>query len=134
MLSNKSVPRQVVADLRAAALSSGRYDLMVTEYAYPLTVYIGDQQHQFAGPDDVWAFYQSFHSAMNAQGYDRMTARVTAEDLPRAGRFRVWTEWFGEGSKMARNCIAATICYCSVVPTGVITEMIEFTRVALPIT
>ena len=133
MVPNQLTPRQVVADLRAAALSSGRYDLMTTEYAYPLTVYIDGEPLLLQGPADSWAFYQTFHSAMRADGFDRMTAKVTAEDIPRGGRFRVWTEWFGEGQAHARTRIAATICYCSVVSYGVLTEMIEFTAVSLPL-
>jgi hypothetical protein len=131
MLPEQNTPRQVVADFRAAALSSGRYDLMVGEYRYPLTVYVDGALQIVPGPSDAWAFYQTFHSAMRSDGYDRMTARVTAEDLPRGGRFRVWTDWTAEG-KGKSGIIASTICYCSVIAGTVVTDMIEFTRLALP--
>jgi hypothetical protein len=132
MLPKQSTPRQVVADFRAAALSSGRYDLMVSEYRYPLTVYLKGQPQVVPSPKDAWAFFQTFHSAMRSKGYDRMTARVTAEDLPRGDRFRIWTDWTAEGQSQ-RGIIASTICYCSVIAGNVVTDMIEFTKITLPL-
>jgi hypothetical protein len=131
MLPKFTTPRQIVADLRAAALSSGRYDLMVSEYRFPLTIYVDQQPVVLHKPGDAWAFYQTFHSAMRSEGFERMTARVTAEDLPRAGRFRVWTDWMAEG-RCKSGIIASTICYCTVMAEGVFTDMIEFTQVAIP--
>ena len=133
MIPKPSTPRQVVADFRAAALSSGRYDLMVNEYCYPLTIYLDGVPTVVQGPSDVWAFYQSFHSAMLAEGFDRLTARVTAEDLPRSGRFRVWTEWSAQGPKKMQTIIASTICYCTQLTSGEATEMLEFTKLALSV-
>jgi hypothetical protein len=131
MWPEHTTPRQVAADFRAAALSSGRYDLMVSEYRYPLTIYIDGIPNVIQRHNDMWGFYQTFHSSMRHQGFDRMTARVTAQDMPRAGRFRVWTDWKAEG-KGKTGIIASTICYCTVVGNRVMTDMIEFTKVALP--
>jgi hypothetical protein len=132
MLPEQYTPRQVVADFRAAALSSGRYDLMIGEYRYPLTVYLDGVPQTVQAPSDAWAFYQGFHSSMRSEGYDRMTARVTAEDLPRNGRFRIWTDWTAEGT-IKSGVIASTICYCTIVAGSVVTDMIEFTRLTLPL-
>jgi hypothetical protein len=128
-----NIPRQVIADFRAAALSSGRYDLMAKEYTYPLTIFLDGKPQIVLTPESVQSFYESFHGAMKAEGFDRLTAQVKAEDLPRRGRFRMWTEWFAHGPRKATSPIATTICYCSTVSGSVMTEMVEFSRLALPL-
>jgi hypothetical protein len=131
MKPTSNMPRQAVADFRADAISSGRYDLMALEYAYPLTIFIDGKARVADDPDTVQSFYADFHSAMKAEGYDRLTAKVTAEDMPRRGRFRIWTEWVAHGPMRASSSIAATVCYCSTVSGQVTTEMVEFSRLAL---
>jgi DNA-binding LacI/PurR family transcriptional regulator len=131
MKPSPTLPRQTVADFRAAALSAGRYDLMAQEYSYPLTIYLGGQATVAADPAQVRQFYRGFHAAMQAQGFERLIARVWAEDLPRQGRFRVWTDWFAEGPGRVRAPVAATVCYCSTTAQGVATEMVEFDSLAL---
>lgn len=124
---------QANMDFRAAALTAGRYDLMVEEYAYPLTVYLPKCAPISATPQTVWGFFQSFHSALVATGLTVLTARVVAEGLPQGGRVQIWTDWFGEGADTARRQVAQTICYRRVNGAGCLTEMLEFTRLDLPI-
>jgi hypothetical protein len=131
MLSALHARRQEHADFCAAAMSSGRYDLIVDQYRYPFTIYLHGTPHILQSERDAWAFYQTVHSAMRSEGFDRLTARVTAEDLPRSGRSRVWTDWVGQGQGKSR-VILSTINYCSVVAGRRMTDMIEFTRMTLP--
>jgi hypothetical protein len=133
MPSFPSTSPQVSAEARAAALSSGRYDLLVDHYLYPLTVYIKDMPRVFAQARDLWAFFQSVHASLRAEGFDRLAARVTAEDMPRGGRFRVWADWIAQGPGHKSKTVATTVCYCTVVSGGSATEMLEFTRLDLPL-
>jgi hypothetical protein len=98
MFPSIETPRQVVADFRAAALSSGRYDLMSNEYTYPLTVYLNETPHVLDTAKQAWGFFQGFHAVLRSEGLDRMTAKIAAEGLPRGGRFRIWTDWFAHHS------------------------------------
>ena len=123
---------QAIMDIRAAALSAGRYDTLVEEYAYPLTVFLPDQPPTTAMPQTVWGFFQAFHAAMIAQGMTVLTARVVAEGLPQGGRAQIWTDWFGEGRHVARRLVAQTICYRRVDTLAARTELLEFTRLDLP--
>jgi hypothetical protein len=132
MFPSIETPRQVVADFRAAALSSGRYDLMSNEYTYPLTVYLNETPHVLDTAKQAWGFFQGFHAVLRSEGLDRMTAKIAAEGLPRGGRFRIWTDWFAQGPNRASSLIAATICYCTIRSDGIATNMIEFTRLNLP--
>ncbi len=81
---------------------------------------------------EAWAFFQFFHSAMLACGISRMTARVVAADLPRGGRCRFCTEWLGEGPEMSPRRVASTISHTRMVGDEMLTGMLEFTRLDLP--
>lgn len=132
MAATTHLTRQEAADFRAEAISAGRYDLMVAEYQLPLSIFLDGRPQVMRTASEVWGFFQGFHSAMRAAGLVRLHARVMAVDLPRNGRFRVWTEWSGSGAARPPVPIATTICYCRETRQGVETEMIEFTRLALP--
>jgi hypothetical protein len=119
-------------DFRASALSAGRYDLLVAEYVYPLTVYLPGQAPMAATPQTVWGFFQAFHSAMVALGMTVLTARVAAQGLPQGGRVQTWTDWYGEGPSVARRRIAQTVCYRRAEGPEQRTELLEFTRLDLP--
>jgi hypothetical protein len=97
MLPVNTSRKQDFAEFCAAAMSAGRYDLIVDQYRYPFTAYLHGTPHVLHSPREAWAFYQTLHSAMRCDGFDTLTARVTAQDMPRR-----------------------------------LTDMIEFTRVALP--
>jgi hypothetical protein len=123
---------QAKMDYRAAAVTAGRYDLLVEEYLYPLTVYLPGQPPMSATPRTVWGFFQAFHAAMVAMGLTVLTARVAAEGLPQAGRTQTWTDWFGEGPGVARRQVAQTVCYRRIDGAEKRTELLEFTRLDLP--
>ncbi|MGQ0567717.1 MAG: hypothetical protein ACT4OK_21995 [Gemmobacter sp.] len=123
---------QARMDYRAAALTAGRYDLLVEEYVYPLTVYLPGRPPMSATPQTVWGFFQAFHAGLVAAGMTVLTARVAAEGLPQGGRAQVWTDWFGEGPGVTRRQVAQTVCYRRLDGTADRTELLEFTRLDLP--
>jgi hypothetical protein len=119
-------------DYRAAALSAGRYDILVEEYAYPLTIYLPHLPPAAASQQSVWGFFQAFHAALVAQGMTTLTARVAAEGLPQGGRKQIWTDWYGEGQGVQRRQVAQTVCYMRTDEAAARTELLEFTRLDLP--
>ena len=124
---------QARMDDRAAALMAGRYDLLVKEYLYPLTVYLPQRPPMSATPQIVWGLFQAFHAAFVAGGMTVLTARVAAEGLPQGGRSQIWTDWFGEGPDLARRQVAQTVCYLRTEGAANRTELLEFTRLDLPL-
>ena len=129
----KAMPNgQEKMDYRAAALTAGRYDILVEECLYPLTVYLPQRPPMTATPQTVWGLFQAFHAAMVAMGMTVLTARVAAEGLSQGGRAQVWTDWFGEGPGVTRSQVAQTVCYCRVDGAKTRTELLEFTRLDLP--
>jgi hypothetical protein len=86
-------------------------------------------------PPTVWGFFQALHAALLARGLDRIQARVTAEDLPHGARRRVWTDWWGIAGDGSAVLVMQTVCYSRECPGGTggtLTEMLEFTRLDLP--
>ena len=123
---------QARMDDHAAALTAGRYDLLVEEFLYPLAVYLPQRPPMTATPQTVWGFFQAIHAALVAGGMTVLTARVAAEGLPQGGRAQVWTDWFGEGPGVTRSQVAQTVCYRRVDKAETRTELLEFTRLDLP--
>jgi hypothetical protein len=134
LMGCRAVPTtsQDIADFRAAQITKGRYDRLVDGYSYPLAIYVEAQPTVAPSGREVWQFYQTLHACLLSVGLTRLTGRVVATDLPRNGRFRVWTDWFAEGAGRAPQLIAATICFCTGTPENGLTEMVQFTDVALP--
>ncbi|QYK42885.1 MAG: hypothetical protein KF887_07225 [Paracoccaceae bacterium] len=123
---------QSKADYRAECLTAGHYDLLVAEYADPLTVYLPGEPPMIATPQTVRAFFRALRGGLELQGMTRMTGRVTAEGLPIRGRARLWTDWYGEAPGRAPELVAQTVCYRRVDGADDRTEMLEFTRLDLP--
>ncbi len=123
---------QAKADHHAALFSAGCYDALVAQYQFPLTVYMLGQPRGLANRQEALAFFQSFHAALNASGLTDLSARVVAIDLPIAPRRRTWTEWTASGPGRAPAQVATTVCYARMGGTGMVTEMLEFTRLDLP--
>lgn len=114
-------------------MNAGRYDLLIEDYLFPLTIYFMGVPTVLRDRTKAWAFYQSFHSTLLACGISRLTARVVAEDLPRGGRCRFWTDWLGDGADLTPRRIASTICYAKLGDGEILIEMLEFTRLDLPL-
>lgn len=119
-------------DYLAAVLTAGRYDLLVEEYADPLTIYMPGQAPMVATRSNVWGFFQSFHSALVAGGMTQLSARVVADGLPQGGRALLWADWFGEGADQPRQRVAQTVCYRRIAGASSLTELPEFKRLDLP--
>jgi hypothetical protein len=123
---------QAKADLRAAALSAGRFDLLLPDYAFPLMLYVPDAPPRSIGPQQLLTLYRAFHEGLAALRAGRIVARVTAEDLPRRGRSRLWVDWLAERPAEAPHLMARTVCYRREAGGQTRTEMVEFTFLDLP--
>jgi hypothetical protein len=123
---------QAKADLRAEALSAGRFDLLLPDYAFPLMLYLPDAPPCAIGPQQLEALYRAFHTGLAALRAGRIVARVTAEDLPRGSRSRLWVDWLAERPAGTPHLMARTICYRRQAGGQTRTEMVEFTFLDLP--
>ena len=66
------------------------------------------------------------------RGVIALQPRVTAVDLPRAGRFRVWVDWHELAIPADESRLSSAIYYCRSTPAGLRTEMINYTSPTMP--
>jgi hypothetical protein len=126
------MPTQDIADQIASHLTEGRYDRLTEHYRYPLPVSHVRGFSLVSTPQQIWAFYQGLHASLRANDLPRVSAQVTAEELPVRDRFRVWTDWTGHAKDGRAHCFARTICYkqdCKPLPK---IHMLEFLNLELP--
>ena len=123
-------PEAYVAQL-AQRLNAGHYHLIAEGFALPMPIFIGKATAVANTAEDVWGFLQGLHALIRASGHVRVVPRLVSVELPQRNRFRLWTDWTGEGPA-GRRRLYRTICY----NTGEIghhqTEMLRFEELGWP--
>lgn len=112
------------------ALGAGRYDQIVAHYAFPLPIYVNGVAAVIATRPAAEAFYHALHGLIEAQGYGQFHGRAVSVELPKRGRFRVWTDWSGQIEGRAQ-VLYQTVCYNALTETGHRTEMVTMESRAL---
>ena len=125
---------QVASQLgaRAGWLMAGRYDRIVAEYHFPLPVHLGQSRVIVRTSEEATAMLRLQRAAFLELGVVALVPCVTAMDLPRGGRFRVWVDWHemtlaGEGARSS-----SALYYCRQTPDGFRIEMVDYTRLSIP--
>lgn len=75
-----------------AHLNADRWAELVKTYDYPFVLNVRGRMMVLHSPDDAMEAWQIFRGSMTAKGHMSSTVRLTALELPRAGRFRAWAE------------------------------------------
>ena len=117
---------------RANVLLSGRYEDLARQYDQPLPVFLGDQRLTFASNTILASYFKTFHSALNERGIAALAPTLIARELPRKGRFRLWVQWDYGRPQQPPSHSADCIYYCRSGDGGLVTEMIQYTRIGLP--
>jgi hypothetical protein len=118
--------------MRADWLLAGRYDDIAAGYRYPLPVFLGTRRMIVCSPDEAKAMLALQHSVHLGRGVRKLTPKVTALDLPQGDRFRVWVDWH-EQADAPKDCrVSSALYYCSLAPTGLQIEMVNYTRLSMP--
>ncbi len=89
---------------------AGRYDLLAASYAFPLPVMVDDSHCQVASAAQLWPVYQSLHALLRAEGYVRLVPRLVSVELPKNGRFRLWSDWYGSRASSEPVLLFRTRC------------------------
>ena len=113
------------ADERVAAgatLASSIEDL-AREHLYPMPIYIGTKRHTFSTPQAIEETYRDIRKGLVAAGVEKLTTRVTAIEVPRRGRFRVWVDWHAHRKGEGPTCVALSVEYMRATLNGLRTEM-----------
>lgn len=122
---------QELMDWRVSLLIGERFDDLAGEYLYPLALYQGDSHRVVVDQAGMADSLAKLRVKQKALGITGVTARVTAVDLPRNGRFRVWVSYREHGPLGEELATVDVVQYCCETSRGIRTEMTEYSRCSL---
>ncbi|HLQ17692.1 MAG TPA: hypothetical protein VK146_01835 [Tabrizicola sp.] len=82
--------------------------------------------------DQARIIYDHLRKAYVDRGVVMLRPSVSAIELPRAGRFRVWVDWQEIAFPAEATRISQAVYYCRVSKLGVRTEMLNYTHLSMP--
>jgi hypothetical protein len=117
---------------RAELLLSGRIDHLVEQFAYPLPVFMQSTRLVITSPDQARVIFDHLRLALVERGVVMLRPKISAVDLPRAGRFRVWVDWHEIAFPAEATRMSQAIYYCRISDLGLHTEMLNYTHLSMP--
>lgn len=110
---------------RAGLLMAGCADVLAREHLFPYAVYLPDRLRVLRSEAELAETFAAIAHALAETGARRLDARVTAIDLPRGGRFRVWVDWVVTRADDSHELVAQTVEYFRQTSDGLRGEMTE---------
>ncbi|MGL4238909.1 hypothetical protein [Tabrizicola sp.] len=117
---------------RGEQMLSGQLDLLADDFTFPLPVFLDQKRLIVRSPEQVSGMLCLQRLSMIQRRVVAIRPKVTAIDLPRAGRFRVWVDWLEVAIPAEGTRSASAIYYCSTQPSGLKIEMLNYTRMSMP--
>lgn len=117
---------------RAELLLSGQIDRMILDFVYPLPVFLQSSRLLITSPDQARLIFGHLRTALVERGVVMLRPKVSAIDLPRAGRFRVWVDWQEIAFPAEASRMTQAIYYCRTTDLGLQTEMLNYTHLSMP--
>lgn len=128
MVATEQRPLRVTAFFgdMAAQFVAGRLDEVAQPWTFPCPVEIGGQLVVMRNAEAFEAHLAERRTALMGEGLTALTPRVSAIEMPRQGRFRVWVRWsfhFGDRTQEESH---ATVYFMASRPDGQLTiEMMD---------
>lgn len=125
---------QVSSHLRARGelLLSGQIDQMIANYIFPLPVFLHASRLVVHTPDHACMVFSHLRAMLQERGVVALRPKVSAIDLPRAGRFRVWVDWQEIAVPAEATRISQAVYYFRQTHLGLQTEMVNYTHLSMP--
>lgn len=117
---------------RGELLLSGQIDALVSDFDFPLPVFLCAQRLVITAPEQAWVIFDHLRKAYIQRGVVMLRPKVSAIDLPRAGRFRVWVDWQEIAFPAEASRISQAVYYCRQTELGLRTEMLNYTYLSMP--
>ncbi len=125
---------QITTHLQAKGelLLSGQFDRLTTSYVFPLPIFLHASRLVISAPDQARAVFRHLREALVDRGVVALRPKVSAIDLPRAGRFRIWVDWQEIALPVEATRISQAVYYCRDTGIGLQTEMVNYTHLSMP--
>jgi hypothetical protein len=118
--------------IRGELLISGQIDRMINDYIFPLPVFLHSSRLVIQTPDHAWMVFSHLRSALVERGVVALQPKISAVDLPRAGRFRVWVDWQEIAFPPEETRISQAVYYVRQTEFCLQTEMVNYTHLSMP--
>jgi hypothetical protein len=113
---------------RGDLLLSGRIETLLSTYSFPLPVFLEERLLLIGSEDQAREILDHVRQSLTDRGIGTMRPKVTAVELPRAGRYRVWVDWHELGAAPDGAGLSQAIYYCRETDDGLRIEMVNYTR------
>jgi hypothetical protein len=113
-------------------LLSGQIEALLLTYVFPLPVFLEERLLLVRTHDQARAILEQVRQSLADRGIARMRPNVTAVELPRAGRYRVWVDWHEASVPHDGSLLTQAIYYCRDTDSGSQIEMVNCTRLPSP--
>lgn len=117
---------------RGELLLSGQIQTLVSDFDFPLPVFLCSSRMVITTPEQAWVVFDHLRKAYVERGVVMLRPKVSAIDLPRAGRFRVWVDWQEIAFPAEASRISQAVYYCRQTALGLRTEMLNYTHLSMP--
>jgi hypothetical protein len=117
---------------RGDAMLAGQFDQLAATYSYPLPVFLGEQRLVVSKAETASAMLCLQRLSMIQRQVVALRPRVTAVDLPRGGKFRVWVDWLELAIPADGTRASSAIYFCSTDGSAPRIEMVNYTRLSTP--
>lgn len=117
---------------RSDLLFAGRYEDLAQEYRLPLVLYLKERPMVIHDTDQLVAVMAQLQASRRQRGIASVRSEVTAMDLPRNGRFRVWVRHHEIDVKGRVVTQSDSVQYCCETVQGIKGVMVEFGRCSIP--
>ena len=108
---------------------AGRLGEVVQAWSFPCPVEIDGQLVVMRNSDAFEAYLAQRHSAVLAAGLTALKPRVSAIEMPRKGRFRVWLRWTSHFGDRTQDENHGTVYFMAFRPDGRLTiEMMDLVQ------
>jgi hypothetical protein len=123
---------QAQLSARAELLLTGQLAQLVQHYRYPLPMLLGEQRVIVRTQGEALSILALLRQALMMRRVVALQPNVTAVDIPRGGRFRLWVDWQELAIPVDGTRMSSAIYYCRQIDGGVQTEMVQYTRLSMP--
>ena len=117
---------------RGELLLSGQIDRLSADFIYPAPLFMQSSQLVITSPSHARMIFDHLRTALAERGVVALRPSISAIDLPRAGRFRVWVDWQEIAFPAEASRISQAVYYCRQTALGLRTEMLNYTYLSMP--
>lgn len=117
---------------QAERLIAGDLAGIAVQCSFPLPIHFPNTLTVAFTPAQRGAMLEKRRLDLVARGVVALHPDITAIDLPREGRFRVWVDWKEQTASGSEMRGSSVIYYCRAGTFGLQTEMIQYTHVSEP--